>query len=71
MRLDGWMGTVPWRLVIIVRGSSADSVTVELAAEVASLAVGLNSIHVDWFAADGVAVAVATAESVGATGTGA
>ena len=73
LRLDGWAGTVPWRLVTIVRGSSADPVTVELATEVASVAVGLNSIHVDWFAAADVAVAVAVAiaESGGAGETGA
>lgn len=71
LRLDGWLGTVPWRLVTIVRGSAADPVTVELAAELASVTVGLSSIHVDWFAADEVAVAVAIAESGGAGETGA
>lgn len=64
LRVESWVGTVPWRLVTIVR-TAAGPVRVELADEVRSAAAGVGSILVDWVAAYEVAVAVAIAESSG------
>lgn len=63
LRLEGWPGSVPWRLIGTVReGTHA---RVRLAGEVAEHvhAAGIDTIMVDWLVADHVAVAVAIAES--------
>ncbi|MCB0910101.1 MAG: 4'-phosphopantetheinyl transferase superfamily protein [Propionibacteriaceae bacterium] len=63
LRLEGWPGAVPWRLIAI--RDEGVRVRVELAGEVATRAAdaGIGPIQVDWLVADSVAVAVAIAES--------
>ena len=63
LRLEGWPGAVPWRLIAI--RDEGVRARVELAGEVAIRAAdaGIGPIQVDWLVADSVAVAVAIAES--------
>jgi holo-[acyl-carrier protein] synthase len=64
LRLQGWAGPVPWRLISVLRASALDAVRVELAGDVERAAARLRvgQICVDFRTIGPISVAVALVE---------